>query len=983
MTSRCRPKEPDRGLRVLTLGLLLLLSASSAGSVIRAPAARAATSLPPGFVIEPVVSGLDLPTAISFTNDGRMFIAQKNGVIRVFRDGALLPTPFIDLSADVNSFRDRGLVGMTTHPEFPQTPYLYVLYTYDPPGVTKDGVGARVARLERIAANLAQPDVAATGPGARTVLLGRNGDASVITNPNANATLTCWRNSAIVGDCIPQDSSRHAIGTVEFGPDGALYVGNGDSDRLPNGPQQIDTSIGAILRLDPVTGNGLPSNPFYDGDPTSNASKTWLHGLRNPFRFGMNPVTGEMLIADVGESSWESIHRGQAGMNYGWPCYEGGNHVYGVYQNTALCQAIYAQGPRNPVYTYSHAGTGASVTGGDWYQGTAYPEEYRGAYFFADTVDDWVRYLAPNGNGGYVARDFASGDLTSGIVHLVAGPDSNLHWVSIGNGTVYRLRFTSSPTLPPLVLSLNFDEGSGTMASDGSALGNHAELRNGATWGSGRLGGGLAVDGVNDFATVPSSSSLGGFTDAFTVSAWVQRPATQTGWRAVVSRQLTTTSSDQFYLSFSNGQPRFGLNTTSGGNQFVGSGTAALGGWVHLAGVYDGSAISLYVDGALRASMHKTGSILSSSRPVVIAGNANGTDPLATTEHLAGSVDEIRLYARVLSPGEIAALANPGTPPQVTILNPPNDVVADVGTTIQFSATASDPNDGDLTDEIAWKGILHHNVHTHPDYLEPTTGGSGSVELDDHGDDTFLELCAEVSNSVGLSATDCVEVHPRTMTVTIDSVPQGVPMSFEDITQATPFTVVANVGGTRTLSAPQSSGCLTFGSWSDGGAATHDIVVGASPRTFTASYTGSCGPGPNLLRNPGFENNLTGWPIGTIVTSPVHSGTKALQIEARSSGARTSTQTVAVTGGTTYQASGWVSVANLARTARIFVQWRNASGTLLRSDTFGTLTGTVGWSLRSATLTAPSDARQAWFMLRTDAEPDNSGRAWFDDLSLG
>jgi hypothetical protein len=76
-------------------------------------------------------------------------------------------------------------------------------------------------------------------------------------------------------------------------------------------------------------------------------------------------------------------------------------------------------------------------------------------------------------------------------------------------------------------------------------------------------------------------------------------------------------------------------------------------------------------------------------------------------------------------------------------------------------------------------------------------------------------------------------------------------------------------------------------------------------------------------------------------------------------------------------------VANLARSARIFVQWRNASGTLLRSDTFGTLTGTVGWSLSSATLTAPSHARQAWFMLRTDTEPDNSGRAWFDDLSFG
>ena len=222
---RSRPTKANRDLRLLATSIGLALIASSAGQAISSPEARAATALPAGFVIEPVVSGLDLPTAISFTDDGRMFIAQKNGLIRVFRNGVLLPAPFIDLSADVNSFLDRGLLGMTTHPDFPQTPYVYALYTYDPPGVTDDGVGPRIARLERIAANPAQLDVAATGPGARTVLLGRNSDASVITNPNTNATLTCWQNGAMVPDCIPQDSRRHAIGTVQFGPDGALYVG--------------------------------------------------------------------------------------------------------------------------------------------------------------------------------------------------------------------------------------------------------------------------------------------------------------------------------------------------------------------------------------------------------------------------------------------------------------------------------------------------------------------------------------------------------------------------------------------------------------------------------------------------------------------------------------------------------------------------------------------------------------------------------------
>ena len=983
MAAGSRRTEANPDFSVLAAFIGLALTASLASQAIHSPEAHAATALPAGFVIEPVLSGLDLPTAISFTGDGRMFIAQKNGVIRVFRNGAFLPTPFIDLSGDVNSYFDRGLLGITTHPNFPQTPYVYVLYTYDPPGVTDDGVGPRIARLERIAANPAQPDVAATGPGARTVLLGRNSDASVITDPNTNVTLTCWQNGAMVPDCIPQDSRRHAIGTVQFGPDGALYVGNGDSDRLPNGPLQTNTSIGAILRLDPTTGNGLPSNPFYNGDVTSNVSKTWVYGFRNPFRFSFDRVSGELLIADVGETTWESIYRGQRGMNYGWPCYEGGNHVYGVYQNTALCQGIYSEGPRVPVYTYSHQGSGASVTGGDWYHGTAYPAEYQGAYFFADSTDNWVKYLAPNGSGGYTVRDFASGDLTSGIVHLVAGPDSNLYWVSITNGTVYRLRYTSTPDLPPLVVSLGFDEGSGTVASDSSALDNDADLMNGATWGSGRIGGGLAVDGVNDFAAVPNSASLQGFTDAFTVSAWVRRPASQSGWRSVVTRQLTTNAADQFHLSFYNGQPRFGLNTTSGGNQYVGGGSAPLGQWVHLAGVYNGSTIKLYVDGVQRASMNKTGAILSSSRPLLVAGEANGADPLATTQNLAGSVDDVRLYTEALTATQIAALANPGTPPQVTITSPAGNVLVDVGTSVDFSATANDANDGDLTDEIVWTGNLQHNTHTHPDYLPPTTGGSGSVLLDDHGDDTFLELCAKVTNSAGLSAKDCVEVRPRTTTVTIDSIPVGVSVSFQDITKITPFTVVTNVGGTRTLSAPLSSGCLTFASWSDGGAATHNVVVGAAPQSYSANFTGSCGSGSNLLQNPGFEGGLAGWTSGTIVSSPVHSGTKALRINARSSAAQASTQTLTVTGGTTYQASGWARVANLAGGAWINVQWRNSSGNLLRIDNVGTLIRTAGWTLRSATLTAPTAASQARFVLRTEVESDNSGQAWYDDLSIG
>jgi glucose/arabinose dehydrogenase len=839
------------GRTLSSIGALLALVCAS---VILGPPVQASHIAPFGFVIEPVVSGLDTPVAVSFAQDGRMFVAEKAGVVRVFKDGQLLSEPFVDISADVNNFFEHGMLGMTLHPEFPAVPFLYVLYTYDPPGVADDQAGARVARLERIEASATNSDVAATGTEARTVLLGRNGDASVITNSTATPQLTCVREGVRVEDCIPQDSYRHNIGTVAFGPDGALYVGNGDSDRLPEGPQNPETLIGAIMRIDPVTGDGLPDNPFYNDDPTSNRSKTWVHGLRNPFRFGFDSTSGKMIIGDVGQNAWESLHQATPGTNYGWPCYEGGNHVYGVYQNTTLCQAEYAKGPREPLYTYGHTERGGSVTAGDWYHGTTYPEAYHGAYFFADYSQGWVKYLTPDGAGGYEVNDFAFdggfGGVTSGIVQLVGGSDSNLYWVSITNGTVYRLRYTGTDDHEPpspLVLSVGFDEGAGTVAADDSGNGNDADLRNGATWRSGRLGGGLALDGVNDIAAVDGSSSLGGFRDALTVSAWVNRSSVQERWRAVVSRQLTTDTPDQFYLSFFEGQPRFAVNTANGGGQFVGAGTAPVGQWVHMAGVYDGTTMRLYVNGVERAAMAKTGSINISTRPILVGGNANGTGPLAATQNIRGGVDEVRLYTRALTPSEIAALANPGTPPQVTITEPAANTAVNVGTTVNFAATAEDAQDGDLTDEITWKGVLHHNVHTHPDFLPPTTGGNGSVVLDDHGDDTHLELCAEVTNSAGLSAKDCVEVHPRTAGVTVNSVPEGLPVSFGDTIRTTPFTVEANVGSTRTLSAPLSSDCFDFDHWSDGGAATHDIVVGDSNPAFTATFVSSCEASPTVL----------------------------------------------------------------------------------------------------------------------------------------
>ena len=250
-------------------------------------------------------------------------------------------------------------------------------------------------------------------------------------------------------------------------------------------------------------------------------------------------------------------------------------------------------------------------------------------------------------------------------------------------------RIFTTQTPSPLVVSLPFSEGLGTTAFDASGNGNDAELLNGAAWGPGRVGGGLALDGTNDFAAIDDAPSLA-FGNGLTVAAWVQRTSAPAGWHNLVSRQYlaaaaasrhqlasrrraagpvrryraasaqratTATTADQFFLAFKDATPYFGVNTPNGGTAKAGVGSVPLGQWVHLAGTYNGARIILYVNGAERARVIKTGALVASSRPVLLGANANGPDPLVGSEFLAGGLDEARLFSRALTASEVAALA--------------------------------------------------------------------------------------------------------------------------------------------------------------------------------------------------------------------------------------------------------------------------------------------------------------------------------------
>ncbi len=433
----------------------------------------------PSFTRQTVVSGLNQPTVVDWTPDGNnMFIAQKDGVVRVFRNGTLQATPFINISNQVNNVRDRGLLGMAIHPNFATNPYVYLLYTYDPPeaanninpGTTlddRDGAGNRPSQLLRVTATTDGTGNITAVPGSEVVLLGKNSTWQYTSRPDGNSTndssippsginngttivapqtlLERDANGNLtnnIRDYLATDSESHTIGAVHFGSDGALYVSNGDgtsynfADRRTVRVQDLNNLSGKILRIDPITGAGLADNPFFNGadGADNNRDKVFDYGLRNPFRFSFDPVTGLPVIGDVGWTQWEEINRGR-GVNFGWPYYEGGNGVSlqqsTGYANLPEAQAFYASGQSvtAPIYARSHANGAIAIVMGDFY------DNNRLIYGDVGEGNIYEATLDQNRNITGI-RVFDSG--LPNVVDMEKGPDGNMYAVNLGNGTIFR-----------------------------------------------------------------------------------------------------------------------------------------------------------------------------------------------------------------------------------------------------------------------------------------------------------------------------------------------------------------------------------------------------------------------------------------------------------------------------------------------------------------------------------------------------------------
>lgn len=738
--------------------------------------AAAQPVLPLDFQESVVLQGLTQPTVVKFSPDGRVFVAEKSGIVKVYDDlSDTAPDTFADLRTQVHNFWDRGLLGLGLHPDFPATPYVYVLYTLD------KYPGAPESTIPRWGTAGATSDGCPNPPGATGSGCPVTGRLSRL---RADGNVMTGAEEPLITDWCQQFPS-HSIGALAFGPEGALYVSGGDgasfsttdygqlggtggvpvnpcgdpptppgttpeaataeggalrsqSPRRPAGhPVTLD---GAILRLDPETGEALPDNPLF-GSADPNARRIVAHGLRNPFRLAVRPGTSEIWVGDVGWNTWEEIDRIPNALtsppNFGWPCYEGSGRQGGYDGlNIGLCESLYAEGTSTgPYFTYRHdaevvtddvcppnspGGVSSAVAGLAFYDGGNYPAEYWGALLFADYSRDCIWAMLPGADGvpaPGARRQFVG--RASNPVHLEIGPGGDLFYVDYDGGKIRRVRYFGQNQPPVAVLEADRTNGPAPLPVqfDGSASNDpDPGDRLSFAWD-------LDGDGQLDDSTVP--------------------------------RPVWTYTTPGSYL--------VRLRVTD----LQGAGATAS-----------------------------------------VTISADNTSPTATIDTPLSIV--------TWKVGDVIAFAGSARDDQEG--------------TLPASA---------LTWTLVMHHCPNFDCHQHVIQGWPGVA-AGSFAAPDHEYPSWLELRLEAEDAGGLTGTANVVLQPRTVDLTLESAPAGLVLGLNAEALPASFTRRVIEGSLNTVSAPspqKSAGVgVSFSSWSDGGGANHAVVAPAAATTYRATF---------------------------------------------------------------------------------------------------------------------------------------------------
>lgn len=349
-------------------------------------------------ILEQFAQGLTSPVSIAHAGDSRLFIVQKPGQIVILNaDSTINPTPFLDISATVKNTGEKGLLGLAFHPNYAVNGMFFIYYS----------------------------DTSNKNILARYVV----SNDSNVANTTGEILLT-----------FNAPTNNHNGGCLQFGPDGYLYVSIGDGGSTNNNGQDTSILLGKLLRIDVDSSSSykIPVDNPYVG--TAGKDEIWALGLRNPWKFSFDKLTGDIWIADVGQSKFEEINHlpsDSAGANFGWYCYEA-NIPYNATGCGDATNMVF------PAAIYAHENSRASITGGYVYRGNSYPV-WQGKYFFADYVSKEIGWVDSNYNITFITPNTGSSFVTFGQDYL-----DELYIASL-NGIIYKI--TLDEEEPPIRIS--------------------------------------------------------------------------------------------------------------------------------------------------------------------------------------------------------------------------------------------------------------------------------------------------------------------------------------------------------------------------------------------------------------------------------------------------------------------------------------------------------------------------------------------------
>ncbi len=760
--------------------------------------AGAATTLPAGFTETTLLSGLANPTNLAVAEDGRVFVTEKRGVVKIFRSFAdPSPTEF-DLRSQVHNYWDRGLLGIAVDPHLAdpnlatRRPYIYILYTYDaaigavspkwgtPTGDGDPCPGGNDMALEACTASgrLSRLTVSDLGLGAGIVA----GSEKVLVN--------AW--------CIQYQT--HTVGSVAVGPDGMLYATGGDgagfnsnapdygafgnpknpcgdppggvnatlvpptaeggslraqSFRRPAG--EPTTLNGTVIRVDPDTGLAPPDNPNVDV-PGADANKARIvaYGLRNPYRMTFRPGTNELWVGDVGADSHEEINRianplGTPTPNFGWPCYEGpARHAGFETAGLNLCTSLYSEGPSAVTAAYHSYAHGAPLTN---------PCNL--------TVGGLLRISSITGIAFYPS----SGTYPPQF-------DDALFFADYSRKCIFAMRKGTNGLPDPTQIE-TFATGAAPVSVQSIPS----------------LGGDLVW--IDLLAGTVHRLSYGS-------------PASQPPTAVMTTTPAHGSGGLPLNVSFSAEQSSDPTNqplTTFAWD--FGDGTSATGLTV--------------------SHTYSTRGVYTARLSVTNATGRTGTT------------------ARTITVGA----------PGVVITTPSPTLTYRAGDPVSFSGTATDSSGFAIPEaNLTWRVTLHHcstptSCHAHLDAYSASGAASGQFIAPDHEYPSFLELTATATDGGGFVGVASVTLQPQTAAITVTSNPPGLNLTAGSNTAIEPVTTTVVANSVATISAPatQTIGATTYSfvGWSDGGAPSHLVTASAPVNSFVATYRASS---PTVVPSP-------------------------------------------------------------------------------------------------------------------------------------